>query len=230
MKITSFFRREAGAATIIEYVIVLPIVLLIVLFMFTVGFFLNQQALLDSAAERGLFLAQKLYTDPNAESILDAEYGQAFKSAGYQIKQASGGYSYNYDPYRYWGDYKVEEIGSAVRQYVEGVVKKGQSGYIGLFLGDPVADYTPESGLLTKNVTITVRQRFRIFPTLANMLWGKQEAALLGSATMTVNAQTEFVRNVDFAADLLGRFKVVDTVIDRIAAVLDKVTAFFTKK
>ncbi len=230
MKISSMIRRETGAATIIEYVIVLPIVLLIVLFLFTVGFFLNQQALLDSAAERGLFLAQKLYTDPNAERLLDTEFGQAFSKAGYQTKEDTDSFQFEYDPYRYWGDYKVTEIESTVRSYVEGVVQKGQSGYIGLFLSEPEASYSPESGLLTKNVTVTVKQELRIFGSLSRLLWGKEEAALKGSATMTVNAQTEFVRNVDFASDLLGRFEKVQAVIQRIQTVLDKVTSFFTKQ
>lgn len=229
-RLCAFLRKERGAATILEYAIVLPICLLIILFLFTVGFFLNQQALLDSAAERGILLVQKMYTDANADEVLDMKSGTGFYEAGYQ-KRAGNQNSYDYDPYRFWGgDYKSEEIGKLVEARVEAIVKAGQSDYIALFLSEPEASYQNNGGLISKNVEVTVTQEFRLFPGLTKLLWGPEKTGISGHASMHVISQTEFVRNVDFISDVLHRFPAVDQTLKRISGALDKITSLFTKK
>ena len=222
-----WLRKEQGAATIIEYAIVLPVCLFIILFVFTIGFFLNQQALLDSAAERGILLVQKMYTDPNATDVLDMKSGPGFYEAGYQ-KRAGNQNKYNYDPYRFWGrNYKNEEITNLVKSRVENIVKESQSEYIALFLTEPKAEYHNNGGLISKNVEVTVSQELKVFSGLSQF-WGHDKLTLEGNASMHVISQTEFVRNVDFISDVLERFPVVDNTIKRIKSALDKITKLFT--
>ena len=229
-RLRAFLRKERGAATIMEYAIVLPICLLIILFIFTVGFFLNQQALLDSAAERGVLLVQRMYTDANAGEVLDMNSGTGFYEAGYQ-KRAGNQNTYDYDPYRFWGsNYKNDEISELVETRVEEIVKQGQSDYIALFLSEPKASYQNNGGLIAKSVEVTVKQDFRLFPGLTKLLWGPEKTTITGRATMHVISQTEFVRNVDFISDVLHRFPVVDQTLNRISSALDKITSLFTKK
>lgn len=222
---------ERGAATVIEAAIVLPICLLIVLFVFCFGFFLNQMALLESAAERGILLVQKLYTDPNADALLDLEYGQSNASAGYRARDSLADIEYDYDPYRYWGKYETEGIGELVEEHVEEIIRNAQLVYLDPLLGQPKVRYENAGGLISKSVSITVEQDFKVFPVVRKLLVPNMDTGLKAEAHMNIVSQTEFVRNTDFICDLVERAAAgtkVEELINKVQSIFDKIGQFFT--
>lgn len=222
---------ERGAATMIEAAIVLPICLLIVLFVFCFGFFLNQMALLESAAERGILLVQKLYNDPNADALLDLSYGQSSAAAGYRSKDSLDNIEYDYDPYRYWGKYETEGIAELVEGHVEEIIRNAQLVYLEPMLGVPEVHYENAGGLISKSVSITVEQDFKLFPVVRRLLVPNMDTSLRSEAHMNIVSQTEFVRNTDFICDMVERLAAgtgVEALIEKIQSVFDKIGQFFT--
>ena len=222
-------RDDQGAATIVEYAIVLPICLFIILFIFMVGFFLHQASVLEAAAERGILIAQKIYTDPNADNVIDFESTTSGKTVGYRQKGTTINTSnFSSDPYRYWNNgYSSSSIKAAVESKVKNVITSSQLLISSRYLSKPKVTYNGVSGLLFKKASVEVTQTFSLFPGLTKMFGLEPTITLRGYASMRIDSQTEFIRNVDFICDMLDRFK-VGQYIKQIQVVFSKISDFFT--
>ncbi len=222
-------RQERGDAQIIEYTIVFPICLLAFFFLYMIGYMLNQYALLDSAAERGILIAQKAYTDTNAEVMLSFDSLTANSTAGFTAAENPEYTKFKNDPYRFLNkDYKNEEIKDTIERTVQEIIRNNQ--LLGdIFLGETRVTYSPGSGFLDKNVTVTVEQEFKPLKVIFMLLPGESERFTLRSvATLRISSQTEFLRNADFVCDLALRFG-LDKYTQKIAGFFDKITEFFNK-
>ncbi len=221
--------EEQGAGTIVEYSIVLPICLFLILILFIVGFFLHQASVLDAAAERGILIAQKIYTDPNSEQVIDYRATTKGTVVGYRRKgDKIKTNNFESDPYRYWNNgYNSDSIKNNVENKVSNVVESSQLFVSEKFLGRPKVTYNGVSGLLFKSASVEVTQTFSMLPSLMNVFGLEPKLTLRGYASMRIDSQTEFIRNVDFVCDLLDRFK-VGKYIDQIQLVFSKITDFFT--
>ena len=62
-------KKEKGAATLIEYAIVLPIVFAIVFMLIFVGFTMHQKAVMEAATQRSAIYVARTITDPSYENI-----------------------------------------------------------------------------------------------------------------------------------------------------------------
>ena len=223
-------REEAGAATVVEYSIVLPLCLFVIVCIFMMGYFLNQQANLDAAVNRGVTIAVKLYNDPNAEKIMDMGTSRGSSLVGYKRKNVDFS-NLERDPYRYLNNgYKYDEMKSMIEAKIRNCIEMNQLPIIDSRV-DEIEINFPEkrgvSGIINKNLTVNVTQDFQL-PFLPAFLGknGKGPVITLEStATITVINPTEFVRNVDFAADTVERFLGVD-ITEKMTTLFDKVTSF----
>lgn len=225
-KLTS---EDQGAATIVEYSIVLPICLFIILFLFMTGFFLHQAAVLDAAAERGIIIAQKIYSDPNAEKVINFSETTNGKTVGYRKKSATiNSSNFTSDPYRYWdNNYNSNSIKSNIEKKVKAVVESSQLLVSDQYLSKPRVTYNGVSGIFFKTASVEITQSFSLFPSLMNLFDLEPTITLRGYASMKIDSQTEFIRNVDFVCDILDRFKVGE-YIKQIQVVFSKISDFFT--
>ena len=220
-------RQERGDANIIEYTIVLPICLLVFFFLFMIGYMLNQYALLESAAERGLMIAQKSFSDPNAEKMMSYDGLAAPSTAGFTAVGSPDYDSFTSDPYRFFNaQYKNATIKPLVENAVLDIISQNQ--LMGdTFLGTTTAEYSMTGGTLSKTATVTVEQEFRPLKMIASILHLNSGVyTLKGEARMGISCQTEFIRNTDFVLDLALRFG-ISTYAEKISGFFDKITNFF---
>lgn len=227
-RLRRFWRSEFGASSIVEYSIVMPLCLFVIFFIFMLGFYLQHVAIVESACERGLMVAMKMYNDPASDSIYDFSSGTASEKSGFG--GAGGSFdSMTTNPYRYWSkNYRSGEIKSAVEKYVKGAISASQLQITQKWTGTPRVTYSSSGGILGTSATITVTQEYTLIPIVSSHLLGKTTTTISSSAKMNVVNQTEFIRNADFVCDLLGEFKAVENVVTKISNALDKVTSFFT--
>jgi Flp pilus assembly protein TadG len=228
-RISRTARSERGDANIIEYAIVFPICLLVFFFLFMIGFMLNQYALLESAAERGILIAQKAFTDTNAELIMDYDAMAGRTTAGFSPVSEPDYDKFTNDPYRFFGtNYKESTIKAAVSDTVKEIIRNNQ--LLGnTFLGDTTVDYTSTGGLLNKTATVTVEQEFKPLRMVARVLnLSGDTFTIKASAIMKIRSQTEFLRNTDFVCDLAVRFG-LDQYVQKITGFFQKITDFFNK-
>ncbi len=223
-------RQERGDANIIEYAIVLPVCLLVFFFLFMIGYMLNQYALLDSAAERGILIAQKAFADPNADKMLDFSGMTAASTAGFQVAEKPNYAKFVHDPYRFLNkNYKHDDIEKTIEETVSEIIRRNQ--LLGdRFLGETTVTYETGSGFLDKNVTVTVEQEFRPLRVIASVVPAAEGLVKLRSqAILKISSQTEFIRNTDFVCDLAVRFGLAQYV-QKITGFFDKITDFFNGK
>lgn len=220
---------QDGAATVVEYSIILPICLFVIVFIFMIGYFLNQQANLDAAVRRGVTVAIKIYNDPNAEKIMEMGTEQGSNLVGYKRK-IDKFEDLESDPYRYWNNnYKQDTMKTLIEKKIKNCIQKNQMEIIDSRV-DGIEIIFPEemSGIINKRLTVNVTQDFQMpfLPTFLGKNGKGPVMKLTSTATVTVTNPTEFVRNIDFAADVIERFTDVD-ITEKITAMFDKVTSFF---
>ena len=176
-----FFNNDEGAASIVEYAIVLPICFFVIMFIFLVGFLLNEKAVVESAGQRGVFVAMKMYNDPSSEFVYQFSYGTDQDKAGFG-QSTSDFTKMTKDPYRYWDrGYREGEISAGVSNYVTQAISKSQLKIVKRWAGDPVVTYTPSGGLLGNNIRVTVEQEYQLLPIIFKRLLG------IGSTTLKVD-------------------------------------------
>ena len=225
-RIQRFFQNDDGAASIVEYAIVLPLCFFVIMFIYLVGFFLTEKAVVESAGQRGVLVAMKMYNDPSSELIYDYSYGTDNKTAGFG-ETASTFDKMNKDPYRYWSkSYRQGEISSSVSSYVTQAISKSQLKIVKRWAGDPAVTYTPSGGLLGNNICVSVEQEYQLLPIIFKRLLGIGTTTLKVDCYMNVINQTEFIRNTDFVCDLI-ELAGGGEIIAKVQGVLDSITKFF---
>ena len=215
-----------GAASIVEYSIVLPLCFLVIAFIFLLGFYLNQKAVIDSVSQRSLIVAMKMFNDPSAEQIYDYSYGIKRDQSG------MGSSSYDFssmtrDPYRYWGNYRAGDIDAAVKSFVTQAVANSQVHLVSKWASTPDVTYTPNGGLLGNNITVTVKQQYTLVPIVFLNLLGIDKTTIVSTSKMNVINQTEFIRNTNFACDLIEEMGGAE-ILAKVSQVMDSITKFFS--
>lgn len=223
------FKNDDGAASIVEYAIVLPLCFFVIMFIFLLGFFLSEKAVVESAGQRGVLVAMKMYNDPSADLIYDYRYGTDNNTAGFG-KSASTFGTMNKDPYRYWTrSYRQSSIDTSVRDYVTEAITKSQLGIVKRWAKTPQVSYTPSGGLLGNNICVSVEQEYQLLPIIFERLLGIKSTTIKVDCYMNIINQTEFIRNTDFVCDLIemaGGGK----ILDKVTKAMDAITTFFKGK
>lgn len=223
---------ERAASSIVEYSVVLPICLFIFGLLFMAGYMLNQQANLDAATNRGVLVAQKIYCDPNVDTVLNLGTDNGSKQVGFRKKEAgfADGADFISDPYRYLGsDYKYDSIASLVKTKVLNCIEVGQI----LGVSDRVSQVEVEmpdefSGFIMQKISIKVTQQFNnpFLPTLISRntpTLFKMESC----ASASVMNSTEFVRNTNLVNDIVERNAGSD-INGKISEMIEKASSFLS--
>lgn len=225
-------KRQGGASSIVEYSIILPICMFVLVFIFMVGYYLNQQALLDAAVNRGVLIAQKVYSDPNSSEVMlyGEQEGDSF--VGFK-KQSSvfSGKQLKSDPYRFFDkEYRETEIQSLIKNKVINIIRNGELAVVGNRVNEPKVYVTDITGTISRKMTVTASQEMHI--PVISILIGKENSAkmftITSTASVNINHPTEFVRNAEFVSDTLERFG-AEKLISKITGMFDKVKSFIDK-
>lgn len=232
LHIKKLISEERAAASIVEYTIVLPICLFVLVFIFMVGYYLNQQAVLEAAVDRGVLAAQKIYNDPNADKLLDM--GDKKKSTLIGFKRKANVYTdgtFEYDPYRYLNNnYKSDQIKSVVLARVNNAILDTQLVNINERVQNLKIECSDVSGIINKELTVTAKQEFimPLLPTLFDKLNNGNIFTIQASSKVVIMNPTEFIRNTDFVVDTIERYVGTD-ITEKMSEIFGKITSFFQK-
>ena len=214
------YSSERGTATILEYTIVLPIVILVVLLLIILGNLTYEKALLESAAERGALYACKVVADPN--------YGNQEMFPKKANLNEVGEIAMNGDkivtvPYRYLaGLFRTPTV--QIEDDITQLVRDGQL-IRGGVLDAPKVVVT--SGLAYK-VSVTVSEKFEI-PGMFKYLGVPAFAEITATSEMYVNQPAEFIRNADYAVELTKKAAAALGITDRINSIKSSIRFFFDR-
>lgn len=223
--------REDGVSNIIEYSIVLPLCLIGVCFIFMVGYYLHQSAVLDAAAYRAAMVVQRIYNDPNAIQLID--FGTEEETfVGYRTKQELKGLKLERDPYRYFNtNYRAGEIEAAVLGKMEAVISFATLSPVkSIYVEEARPEYGGMTGIISKEATVSVTQDFKL-PGIFRLVGLPESAELSATVTAPVISQTEFVRNAMFAQDLVEELseksETVGKITETVQSIFAKISSFF---
>ena len=218
-KLSVFLQREEGAATIVEYTIVFPFVIMVVLLLVILGNMTYEKALLESAAERGALYACKVVADPNYanQKIFPKaanlnEIGEVAMT-GDKIKTA---------PYRYLAgfvDPPTVNIKDDIRKLVQGAQ------FMRNEIDDPVVNVVPG---LSYKVEVIVTEDFKM-PEMFRFLGTSSFATISATSEMWVNEPAEFIRNADYAVELVQRASDALGVTEKINKIKSSIDFFFNR-
>lgn len=225
-------KEEKGAASIVEYAIVLPICLFMLVFIFFIGYYLNQCALLDAAVNRGVLIAQKIYTDPNSEEVMMYGDGMDDTFVGFKKRDSvfeSG--DLESDPYRFFDqDYKEDTIKTKIENKVKSIIANGQLLMLEGRVNDIKVNVSDISGVISRKISVSASQKMYI-PVISILLSDdsyEKYFTIQATASANISNTTEFVRNSDFVYDTFIRFGGGD-IVNKIKNIFDKITSFIGK-
>lgn len=223
-RLREYINEQTGAASIVEYSIVLPLCLVVVMFLFLLAYFLNERAVLDAAAHRSVLVAEKLYFDPKFKQLADLDYAAMEKDyVGYKKQfESLENQEIRTEPYRFFlGNSEFKEYAEkCVEQKAISCVRNNQ-----LFpLGDRVQNLKVEKSEisygLVKKVVVTITEEYHM-PRLVTLIGLEQEYKMQVSATTSLSAEPELIRNIDLAMEVAE-----DTGVDKY---LEKAKKVFSK-
>ncbi|MBU3112342.1 TadE/TadG family type IV pilus assembly protein [Clostridium lacusfryxellense] len=211
-----FVKQEKASATILEYTIVLPLVMGVVFMLVFTGHIQHQKTVLQSATNRGAILASRSITDPNYDSIVTTNSGKDGNDiTAILINDAT----YNKTkPYRYL--FRSGGVIPRAENDVDNIIRINS-----LFPdGVPVVEAKEVPGIFRK-VIVTAKQDYKV-PVLLPGFDIPSFLTLESESTVYVNQPAEFIRNADFAIDLVQ--PLVDNVVTEINTIFKEVS-FFNK-
>lgn len=232
LTLNRFIKEEKANAQVVEYTIILPICLFLLALLFLGGFYLNQQAVLDSAVSRGVALAQRVYTDPNSSKLYNLGNSGEDYQVGVKINSSAlTAGTLKSKPYRYMTHRKVfDEVYNEINKKIKNSVSTSQLIKTDTRLSDLQIERPKDfKGFVLFRTTITLKQEFKN-PFVPKLLGESAGTWFEMSSTATATAMnvSEFVRTVDFLNDVCERFTGNDTG-EWVQKLLDKVTTFLNK-
>lgn len=223
--------KEEKAAIVLEYSIVLPLTFLVLFGVMLIGFILHQQACVESAAKRGAIYAARIISDPqyaistaqtNANNTTDIlDHGDI---SVYNFSKLD-----SIQPYRYFSSEMALTAGK-VKAEVKRIVDSTSTG-----LRDYDEDnisYNQENKLFFQKVTVEVKDVYDL-PDLLTMFGLPDTYDIDSQAIMVVNDPDDFIRNTDYAVDLMldvynktGLSSLGDKVSNNISSTFNKISDF----
>lgn len=211
--IAAFFEDESGAAAIIEYTIVFPIVMAIICILIFTGFAMLDKAALESEVERTALYVSKVVADPNYEDITTRS------AASNEIDSiAVGADSITTHPYRYLFGASADT--GAAEQTARAQIMKSQL----LHNDDVRVEVRVNQGVFNK-VTVTATEGFEM-PTFLKSLNMPNLLTIEVTATQYVNEPAEFIRNADLAIDIVEDVGEKTGITDKLHDLSSKISFF----
>lgn len=224
---------DAGYA-VIENLLVMPVVFLVLIALIFAGCMLHARCAIESASRRGVIYASKLICDPQYDRIT----AQATTENGKELNELSStDYDFtrieHYEPYRYIpllsksfpisGKSSLEK---EVENYVRKVINQTNTWMFNIEMDSIVCDI--DNYVITQSIEVKVKASYHM-PRVFQLLGMPETYDLTAGSVMTVSDQDEFIRNVDFAADLIGRVAERLGIKDKVMEPLQKLMNFVSK-
>lgn len=230
------FQSEASEAgyALIENMFVMPIVLLVMIALIFAGCMLHAQCAIESAARRGVVYASKLICDPQYDGIT----ANAITENGKELNELSS-LDFNftriehYEPYRYipllsksFPVGKKSSLETTVENYVRKVINQSNTWMFNIEMDSIDCDI--DNYVITQSIVIKIKASYHM-PQVFQMLGMPETYDLTAESVMTVSDQDEFIRNVDFAANLIDRAAEKLGIKEKVTEPLQKLMNFVSK-
>lgn len=215
-----------GAAAIVEYTIVLPLCLVVVMVLLFLGYYMNEGAVLEAAAHRSVLLAEKLYFDGKFKTVTELDYESYNEDyVGYK-KQGTPMKNMDIKPYRFLfgkGDYETYTK-ERVKEKALSCVRNNQLFPLEGAFHDLEVETVDISSGFSKKVTVVIKEEFHL-PKFVTLVGLEQDHCMYASAMTTLSSQPELMRNIDLAFEIAEDLE-VDKYLDKLKGVLDKIKNF----
>lgn len=224
-------KKCRGAAAIIEYTIVLPLCLVMVMVLLFLAYYMNERAVIDAAAHRSVLLAEKLYFDGKFKTVSELDYGHyAEDYVGYK-KQNNSLNAINWEdvdlkPYRFlFGKAEYDEyVKEKVKEKALSCVRQNQLFPLNETFHDLEVEKVEITGSFSKKITVVIKEEFHL-PDFVALLGLEQDHKMYASAMTSLSAQPELMRNIDLVGEIMEEFE-ADKYLERFKTVLDKLKNF----
>lgn len=219
-----------NANAVVEYIIVLPIVLLVLCTIFVVSFVLHDRTTLDEAAQRGVIYGAHLAADPNYDELL-ASVGNESGSLDLSSESTDftfTGFGTNIQPYRAF-NLTGGNIPNKVERETVKIIEKDRIGWQPLTNTKIKMDN--KNYVVYQTITVEASTEYPL-PKMFTLLGLPESYKLSSKAIGTVNDTDDFLRNADLALDVV---LVVDEKLtggnlnDLLTGIGDKITSFTEK-
>ncbi len=209
-----FFKTEDGMA-IVEATILLPVCMLIVIALYYASIFLCQRANLQANLQTALIY----YKNVESDTFVEAKAQMQFQNTEGTVAAVGSSYGSTSKlfPYRFFGmKFRESEFHSLFQSIC---------GHMFFDTGDNVAlSVKSENYVVYKKITAAASQAVRPAISLA-MVGVPEEMTIAASGEAIVTDADDFIRNTDFAVDLISN----TTLGEKIGDLADKVTGYYDK-
>ncbi|HOQ01203.1 MAG TPA: pilus assembly protein [Acetivibrio clariflavus] len=218
--------KSKRGSTTVEAALIFPIVFLSIITLVYITIFLYEQAYLKSLADRAVERGAAIWKNPESDMYISLVKLEHFK-----------------DNDLYWKvfDYKEESkkkkvenyIGNSLKQYsiFQSGDKKNPKNNVDIQFDVEVKNY-----LVYKKLTVTVKKNIKLpVGNILNIFGLENTVSIQAKSEALINDPAEFIRNTDFAIDLVKRIdnltgNNLEKIIDKINNFLDGVKNKFSKK
>ena len=191
-----FLREERGSASLIEYTFVFPIVFIVCCLLIFMGFLQYERSVVVSAAQRGAIIGAKLLADPHFAEIAgldtsdDSDYLEVGQVDFGNYKDSSS------KPYRYL--FNTNDGFNEAEQRVRAMVNANSM----FFKPDTKIDVKLQNSFISKQMKISITKDYNL-SNFAKMVGLPPIGQISYEVTATGDNPSEFIRNIDFADDLV---------------------------
>lgn len=221
--------KSEKANSMVENVIILPLIFIIIFAMLMVTFVLHDKSTLEAAAKRGAIYASHCISNPNYSQILTSS-GNEKGTLDTSINTSEDGVEYsftklgkNIQPYRYITGSSLK-IDNSVESEVMKIVENTRIPWRDINIED--VEYKAKNRVFYQDITVTIKADYPI-PKFFGAFGMDTEYDYSVTAKMAANDPDEFIRNADLVVDLIVE---VDTATGgHISSVVDKISELSAK-
>ena len=213
--------KDEKANSMVENVIVLPIIIFIIFFIILMGFIIHDRSTLEAAAKRGTIYA--------SHAICDPKYLDVLSKTGNDSGTLDTSIADNIEPYRYL-KFNYSDLKGEVEEEIRNIIDKTRIPWRTLEVD--AIQVTPVNKIYYQDVSVTIEATYPMPPAFES-LGLPTEFSYDVYAKTTVNDPDEFIRNVDMVVDLIADIDAatggnIAKVTDTISSLGDKITKFLT--
>lgn len=194
--------KSEDANSMVENVIILPLIFIVIYFMLLMSFVMHDRATLDAAAKRGAIYAAKCICDPNYTTILQHSGHDAgdLDTSVTQFTDASfEGLGDNIKPYRYF-TMNASVIENATLAEVYGSIEKTKLPWREIEAEN--IDVEVDNYIVYQNVKVSITAKYPL-PAVFGAFGLPTDYEYTVNAQTAVNDPDEFIRNVDLIIDTI---------------------------
>ena len=225
---------DEKANSLVENVIILPLIFVIIYAIIMTCFIMHDRSTLEAAAKRGAIYAAHCICDPNYNKILrqsGSPMGELDTNINDSEMVSFSGIGNNIQPYRYLTNSSAN-IKSQVQAEVEAIIKKTRIPWREVNIDD--IDFKAINKFISQNITVSIKADYPI----ASIFGGfglETDYDIEVTAKMAVNDPDEFIRNADLVVDLISKFDDltgghISKTMKKIEEIGNKITDWFAVK